>query len=280
MVLRRSYKITEGVLEELAAQGLSAHKLQALAQLEGRSFLTQGELLNAMGTKAKPDKAESKLIVKLTRPSLLRLEKIIPHRGAREWAEALFFAFAVAAVVRTFIFAPFEIPTGSMVPTILEGDRIFASMFNYGIPVPFTDVKLFRQPIERGDIIIFPYPLDPSQDYIKRVIAVGGDTLEIRGQKVILNGVEQDEPHAFFDPIIQTQLDKVGESQRLGPIVVPKGKLFMMGDNRYNSADSRVWGFVDEITVKGQGGLIYWSHDPMEGLGSGYRFNRIGSFLK
>jgi len=280
MVLRRTHHISEQSLAELTSEGLGKAALDAVKKLAGQRFPNAKELLTAVEAHAQPNKAEAKLIVKLTRPSILRLEVIISNRSAREWIEALVFAFAVAAVVRTFLFAPFEIPSGSMIPTIKEGDRIFASMYSYGLPVPFTGKKLFTVEIERGEIVIFPYPLDPSQDYIKRVVAVGGDTLEIRGQKVILNGEAQNEPHAYFDPLVQGQLDRNGGEQRLGPIVIPEGKLFVMGDNRYNSSDSRVWGYVDAKTVRGRGQMIYWSHDPNTGLLSGYRFERIGKFLE
>ena len=275
-MLKRTHHVTEQALEELATLGIGSPALDGLNKLAGRQFANRGDLLDALGQHAQPSKAEAKLIVKLTRPSLLRLEGIIPNREIREWVEALIFAFAVMAVVRTMIFAPFQIPTGSMIPTILEGDRIFATLYDYGLPVPLTGIKLFRQPVERGDIIIFPFPEDPSTDFIKRVVAVGGDNLELRGKRLYINGKPQDEPFAYYDPSFSAS----GFDQQFGPIQVPEGKLFVMGDNRYNSSDSRVWNYVDETTVKGRGKVIYWSHDPETGWLSGYRFSRIGKFLE
>ena len=275
-MLKRTHHVTENALQEIASYGIGTPAMDGLSKLEGRQFSTRKELLDALQEHAQPSKAETKLIVKLTRPSLLRLERLIPNRATREWVEALIFAFAVMAVVRTMIFAPFQIPTGSMVPTILEGDRIFATLYDYGMPIPFTGSKVFRSKVERGDIIIFPFPEDPSTDFIKRVVAVGGDRLEIRGKQLFINGNLQEEPFAFYDPSFPAG----GHSQQFGPIQVPPGKLFVMGDNRYNSSDSRVWNYVDESTVKGKGQVIYWSHDPEAGLLSGYRFSRIGKFLE
>ena len=102
----------------------------------------------------------------------MRLDLLIPNRTIREWTEALIFAVVVATFVRTYFFAPFQIPSGSMLPTIQIGDHIFASMYTYGSPIPFSDIKLFKKPVKRGDIVIFPYPQDPSIDYIKRAVGL------------------------------------------------------------------------------------------------------------
>jgi len=215
------------------------------------------------------------------RRSLLRLERIIPHRATREWVEALIIALAVAVVFRTFLFAPFKIPSGSMIPTIRIGDHLFASKFSYGLPIPFIDARLFAQEVRRGDIVIFPYPLDPSVDYIKRVIGTGGETVEMRGRTVYIDGTPLDEPYAYYDPRIVKQFERRGQPlPDYGPVTVPEGKLFVMGDNRLNSADSRVWGFVDVDDVIGEGLIVYWSHDPRAGLLSGYRLGRIGTILE
>ncbi len=264
-------------------QGLSSEVVEALHPLQYRRFSNARELIRNVDENVPNDlsKKELKLIMRLSRQSLLRLERIIPHRGIREWSEALIFALVVAAIVRTFLFAPFKIPSGSMLPTIEIGDHIFASMYSFGLPIPFSDRKLFESKITRGEIVIFPYPLDPSVDYIKRVIAVEGDTMEFKGTKMKINGELKDEPYAFYDPVIQNQVEKNGSTQpTFGPITVPKGKLFVMGDNRYNSSDSRVWGFVEASTVRGKGQIIYWSHDPNKGIFGGYRLERIGALLK
>ena len=196
----------------------------------------------------------------------------------------MIFAVVVATIVRTYFFAPFQIPSGSMLPTIQIGDHIFASMYTYGSPIPFTDIKLFKKPVKRGDIVIFPYPQDPSIDYIKRAVGLPGDTLEIRNDKVFINGEPLDEPYAYFEPnerkSRQAQGLTAAPSSRYGPVKIPQGKLFAMGDNRYNSADSRYWGFVNIDTITGKGQIIYWSHDPDESIFSGYRFERIFDFLE
>jgi len=212
---------------------------------------------------------------------VFRLERVIPHRGLREWVEALLIALIVATLFRTFLFAPFEIPSGSMRPTLKVGDRLFASRFAYGIPVPFAHTRLFEQGIERKDIVIFPYPRNPSTDFIKRVIAVGGETVEVRGKAVYVDGTRLDEPYAYYDPRIERELKRTGRGMPdYGPVTVPHGKLFVMGDNRLNSADSRVWGFVDADTVEAKGTVIYWSHDPRRGWLSGYHLGRVGTILQ
>ena len=166
-----------------------------------------------------------------------------------------------------------------MLQTIQIGDYIFASMYTYGLKLPFTDDKLLSQPVERGDIVIFPYPRDPSIDYIKRTIGLPGETLEIREDQVFINGERLDEPYAFFEGKQRLALggDRISN---FGPVTVPEGKLFVMGDNRYNSADSRFWGFLDVEQVMGKGRIIYWHHDPRESLFSGYRLDRLFSTLQ
>lgn len=291
MEFRRSYKLTDRSLRELMEEGLPGEVANALGPLKDRTFRTRREFADALDElkKAPQSKAERKLVFKYCRRSLLGLERIIPNRSLREWAEALIFALVVAAGVRTFLFAPFKIPSGSMIPTIAIGDHIFATMFSYGIPVPFTDIKLFPGGVERGDIVIFPYPLDPSVDYIKRAIALEGETVEVRGTTVYIDGKPLEEPYAYHDPAILARIRANGDGGPVfGPVTVPKGKLFVMGDNRFNSADSRAWmdhngnrrPFVDVVTVKGKGRIVYWSHDPDEGWFGGYRWGRIGSLLE
>lgn len=288
----RSYQLTERALNELEAEGLSRDALKALAGLKDEKFPSRKEFSEALAglAPAGQSKGEQKIIFKLGRRSLLGMERLIPNRSVREWVEALIFAVLVAAIVRTFLFAPFKIPSGSMIPTIKIGDHIFATMFSFGLPVPFSDTKLFPSPIKRGDIVIFPYPLDPSVDYIKRVIALEGETVEVRGGvAVYINGVRLVEPYAYYEPAILAQIRNNGsEEPPFGPVTVPPGKFFVMGDNRFNSADSRAWmdsngnpqPFVDISTVKGKGQIVYWSHDPKAGLLGGYRLGRIGTLLE
>ncbi len=277
----RAYRISDAGLEELKDAGLSEVALASLRTCRGQTFGKRAfqERLEQLGPR-KLDDSEQRLIRKYTQLSLLRLERFIPNRSLREWVDALVFAVVIAAVVRTFIIAPFKIPSGSMVPTIEVGDHIFATMFTYGLPVPFTDIKLAPRPIQRGDIIIFPFPGDPSVDYIKRVIGLGGDTVEMKGEQVYINGQPLTEPYAYYDPHVLRARQLSGQAPpHFGPVSVPAGHLFMMGDNRFNSSDSRYWGFVDEKTVKGRGWVIYFSHDPDEGWFEGYRFGRIAQVI-
>jgi signal peptidase I len=283
MALGRSYQLTDVTLRELKEAGLAEGALEALrSQNNGRVYRTTEfqELLARLGDN-KVSQEDRRVIQKFARLSLLRLERFIPNRGLREWVDALVFALVIAAIVRTFIVAPFKIPSGSMIPTILVGDHIFATMFSYGVPVPFTHVKLFPEPIQRQDVVIFPFPGDPSVDYIKRVIAKGGETVMVRGTEVFIDGKPLSEPYAYYDPgILQAYRRNSQTPPDFGPVRVPEGYLFVMGDNRFNSSDSRVWGFVDAATVLGRAQVIYWSHDPNDDLFSGYRLGRIGHLLR
>jgi signal peptidase I len=163
----------------------------------------------------------------------------------REYAEALIIAVLLALVIRTFVVQAFKIPSGSMLPTLQIGDHILVNKFLYA----------FR-PIQRGDIIVFKFPQDESRDFIKRVIGLPGDTVDVRGTQVFINGRPLSEPYAVYSgsPIARS-LDR----ERTGPLVIPPGKLFMMGDNRDHSMDSRVWGLLDESKVKGKAFIIYFS---------------------
>ena len=284
MTWGRSYRLSKITIIDLKNAGVDETIMMALRALDNSRVYDRKSfdaLLAGIGPR-KIGEAEHKLIRKFAQLGLLRLEKIIPYRSAREWAEALIFAVVIALGVRTFLIAPFKIPSGSMIPTIAIGDHIFATMFSYGIPVPFTDIKLLPGKIERGDIVIFPYPENPEVDYIKRVVATGGEKVFIKNDQVFIDGKPLKQPYAYFDP--SHRLD--GDSKKSNymslnePTTVPAGKLFVMGDNRYNSADSRYWGFVDEKTVKGRGWIIYFSHDPAAGWLSGYRLGRIASTLE
>ncbi len=163
----------------------------------------------------------------------------------REYAEALIIAVLLALVIRTFVVQAFKIPSGSMLPTLQIGDHILVNKFLY-----------YFQPVERGDIIVFKFPQDETRDFIKRVIALPGETLEIRGKQVIINGKPLDEPYAVYG---DWPVSRLGERDRLGPMVIPPDRLFMMGDNRDHSMDSRVWGFLDLHKVKGKAFVVYFS---------------------
>jgi signal peptidase I len=177
----------------------------------------------------------------------------------QEYSEAFVVALIAATLIRAFSFQAFEIPSGSMEPTLLIGDHILVNKFIYGIRIPFTGKRWpeFREP-SRGDVIVFVYPVDPSKDFIKRVIAVGGDTVEIRDKKVFVNGKETENPHArFFSDVIYP--GNVVPRDNMEPAKVPEGALFVMGDNRDNSYDSRFWGFVPLRNVVGEAFIIYYS---------------------
>ena len=281
-----TYKLSENSFKKLRKKGVSDVALNDLAELENRVFPNSYIFLSRVRKLPQAEeimKNEADLLK--AAKGFLRLDLLIPNRTIREWVEALIFAVVVATVVRTYMFAPFQIPSGSMLPTIQIGDHIFASMYSYGSPVPFTDIKLFKKPVLRGDIIIFPYPRDPSIDYIKRAVGLPEETLEIRNDHVFINGEPLDEPYAYFEPNEQRSRQAQGLSSAspvssFGPVTIPEGKIFAMGDNRYNSADSRYWGFVDTKTISGKGQIIYWSHDPGQSLVSGYKLGRVFDFLK
>ena len=163
----------------------------------------------------------------------------------REYAEALIVAVLLALVIRTFVVQAFKIPSGSMLPTLQIGDHLLVNKFLYD----FTS-------IHRDDIIVFKYPKDESRDFIKRVIGLPNDTLTIRGTHVFINGRLLDEPYAAYT---EPRGLRTLEQDHVGPLIVPPGQLFVMGDNRDNSLDSRFWGFLDEHKVLGKAFLIYFS---------------------
>lgn len=193
-----------------------------------------------------------------------------------EYLEAIVTALVLALIIRAYIIQAFKIPSGSMIPTLLVGDHILVNKFIYGTKIPFTDkrILIFRKP-EKGDIIVFKYPEDPRKDFIKRVIATGGDTVEERNKVVYVDSVRLSEPYAHH---YDNGLRRGGNDPRdnFGPVTVPANKIFVMGDNRDQSYDSRYWGFVDLKEVLGKALIIYWSWDPDDWA----RFNRIGRLVQ
>jgi signal peptidase I len=190
---------------------------------------------------------------------------------AREYIEAFAVALLIALVVRTLVIQAFKIPSSSMEDTLLIGDHIFVNKFIYGYHVPFTEGRILRfNSPRRGDIIVFVFPEDKSKDFIKRVIGVPGDTVEIRRKKVLVDGRPLVENYVRFadgetmDGFMRTR-------DNLPPVKVPPGKLFVMGDNRDRSYDSRFWGFVDMDAVIGKAMFIYFSVD----WNSGVRWNEV-----
>ena len=194
----------------------------------------------------------------------------------REYAEAIIVALALALFIRTFVVQAFKIPSGSMEPTLQIGDHILVNKFIYGVKIPFTSIQLF--PLEnpqRGDVLVFIYPLDPSKDFIKRVVAVEGDTVKMVNKKLYINGIEVPDPHAVYTE--ESALSgEVQKRDNFGPVTVPKGALFVLGDNRDRSLDSRFWGFVPLEDVRGKAFIIYWSWDSQ---GTTVRWNRLGHLI-
>lgn len=199
----------------------------------------------------------------------------------QEYIEAIIIAILIAVVIRTFVVQAYKIPSRSMVPTLLVGDHLLVNKFIYGVKIP-----VIRRPLipvtdpRRGDIIVFIYPNDRTKDYIKRVIGVAGDKIEIKNKNIFINdrpykdsfGIYSD--NMIYPAIIQPR-------DNFGPVTVPAGSLFVMGDNRDESADSRFWGFVDLKDVEGKALIIYWSWnaDEHDSLLKKIRWERLGKIL-
>jgi signal peptidase I len=182
-------------------------------------------------------------------------------KRVNRWYIYLFYWVAFTIIVELFqttvkanIVQAYKIPASSMMETIQIGDHVLANKLIYKISEP-----------KRGDIIIFPFPKDPSKDFIKRIIGLGGETIEIKDKTVIVNGNVLQEPYAFYSD--------TGAMRNFGPVTIPKDSLFVMGDNRDNSEDSRYWGFLKTVTVKGKATKIYWSWDYEK---QRVRWNRTG----
>jgi signal peptidase I len=206
------------------------------------------------------------------------MEKVSNKKSRmREYTEALVIAILLALFIRTFVVQAFKIPSGSMIPTLDIGDHILVNKFIYGTKVPFTDKIAipFKTP-RRGDIIVFKYPEDEQKDFIKRVIGLPGDTLEVRNKMIYVNGKPLVESYAFFsDP--NTIPMGIQPRDNLEPVTIPKDSFFVMGDNRDHSLDSRYWGFVSLNKIKGRAFVIYWSWD---GENHGVRWNRFGKWIQ
>ncbi len=193
----------------------------------------------------------------------------------RENFEAVIIALILALFIRTFVVQAFKIPSGSMLPTLQIGDHILVNKFIYGVKMPFSgNVVIPVKKPQSNDIIVFKYPENPKLDYIKRVIATEGQTVEIRNKKVYIDG-------SLFDDAYGVHRDAnilsaaFGPRDNFGPVTVPPHKLFVMGDNRDNSHDGRFWGFVDLDAVRGKAFIIYWSWDVQKDLFSFDRFSSI-----
>lgn len=224
-----------------------------------------------------------------------------PHKSFyKEWIEPFLIAAVIALFIRQFIVEAFKIPSGSMIPTLTIGDHLLVNKFVYGPRIPFTDKRIFAGDTpKRGEIIVFKYPENEDKNYIKRVIGLPGDKIQIVKGRLIINDQEM-----TINPVGERHAGKIGpgmyyESPELydeqlgavrhriqylrdqslnnfGPKLVPEDSVFVMGDNRDNSQDSRVWGFVRFEKILGRAFIIYWSWD---GNDRWVRWDRIGDII-
>ncbi len=201
---------------------------------------------------------------------------------SREWTESIVVALVLALIIRTFVVQAFKIPSGSMEDTLLIGDHLLVSKFVYGMQIPFTEKRFlrFKDP-QQGDVIVFEFPEDRDKsyfsrrDFIKRVVAIPGDVVEVRDKQVYVNGEKYELPQA-----IHKEADSIpaqyGPRDFMKPVTVPADSYFVMGDNRDRSYDSRFWGFVTEPEIKGKAFIKYWSWDSERHLP---RISRIGRLI-
>ena len=184
----------------------------------------------------------------------------------REYFESIVIAVILALFIRTFVVQAFKIPTGSMEENLLIGDHLLVNKFIFGPTASPTERLLMPiGTIARGNIVVFKYPEEPDRDFIKRVIGLPGETVEVREKKVYINGTVLDEPYVhFLQPPGQNsefhEITSFDVRERYGPVTVPADHYFVMGDNRDNSQDSRYWGFLPRDYVKGKALVIYWSY--------------------
>jgi signal peptidase I len=183
----------------------------------------------------------------------------------REYFESIVIAVILALFVRTWVVQAFKIPTGSMENNLLIGDHLLVNKFIFGpTPLAIGRAILPVRDVRRGDIIVFKYPDEPDRDFIKRVIGLPGDTVELRNKKVYINGTPLDEPYVHFLTPPSSEYQEVTSldvRENFGPRTVPPEQFFVMGDNRDNSQDSRYWGFLPRGYIKGRALLIYWSYE-------------------
>jgi len=194
-----------------------------------------------------------------------------------EYSEAIITALILALLIRAYVIQAFKIPSGSMIPTLVIGDHILVNKFLYGTRIPFSETMVleFTKP-EKGAIIVFKYPEDPTRDFIKRVVAVEGDVVESKNKAIYVNGKLTSEPYTQHT---DNSIRPMGIEPRdnFGPLIVPRNKYFVMGDNRDQSYDSRYWGYVDRKDIKGKALILYWSWDSKNNW---VRFARIGRLVK
>ena len=213
----------------------------------------------------------------------------------REYLEAIVIALVLALTIRVFLVQAFKIPSGSMIPSLQIGDHILVNKLAYGLQIPqdcefeagllpvtcYSSSMLleFEKP-ERGDIIVFRYPEDEHKDFIKRIIGLPGDTIQIREKIVHVNG-EPFQDGTFTQRVDPGMIDgRINPRDNFGPVTVPPNSYFVMGDNRDQSLDSRFWGYVQEHKIKGRAFLVYWSWHGQGSIQEWVRWNRIGKVIE
>jgi len=213
----------------------------------------------------------------------------------REWIESLIVIAIIAIVIRSFIVAPFKIPSSSMVPTLEVGDYLFVTRYDYGFRIPFTDIQMVPKLAKRGDVVVFDYPDDRSKDYIKRIVGLPGDEILYKDNKLSVNGKEmplqKKGSRAYFlgdgsvdiSTLFEEHLFNVNhevlrkpETIKDGQWKVPTGHYMVLGDNRNNSRDSRFWGFVPQGYLVGKAAVVWWSWDGAKGE---VRWDRLGELI-
>jgi signal peptidase I len=207
-----------------------------------------------------------------------------PYRKStvREYFESIAIAVILALFVRTFVVQAFKIPTGSMENNLLIGDHLIVNKFVFGPERSFERALLPMRDLRRGDIVVFKYPEDPERDFIKRVIGLPGETLEVKDKRVYIDGKRLEEPYVHYleppgGPSEYHEVTSFDLRERYGPVKIPADKYFVMGDNRDNSQDSRYWGFLPREYVKGRALMIYWSYESET---EDYQQTGIGSTIK
>ncbi len=241
-----------------------------------------------------------------TSENTARESNLEQEQGKRDLIKALIVCFSIVVLVRSFLFEPFKIPSSSMIPTLKIGDHIFVSKFLYGLTLPFLKVELvgWSSP-KRGDVIVFLFPRDESLHYIKRVVGIPGDTIELNGKELVINGSPvRKEPLHDTDPaaaamqgayapgelykeylgntvhLVRYKNSGVDLNRLVPKEVVPPNKFFVMGDNRDDSYDSRSWGFVPRENIKGRAEMIWLSLDQTNSSGTrAVRWSRCGALI-
>ena len=232
------------------------------------------------GRRKEPAPGSGRERVRAGREASALVETPFRKSTAREYLEAIIIAVVLALFVRTWVVQAFTIPTGSMEHNLLVGDYLLVNKFVFGPTLAGAEQAVLpKTDVERGDIVVFKFPLDPERDFIKRIIGLPGETLEVRDKRVYIDGVALDEPYlAEHERSLRPGEEAVGGRDNHGPVRIPDGHYFAMGDNRDDSEDSRFWGPLPAEHIKGKAVVIYWSYDagppvviPEPGVGAAVR---------